>query len=338
MTAHEGGEHAERAERRDIGEATLEQLRADVVRLSREYMSEEPFPLFLEMRRVRSRMYAALDRRLWPRDATELYFLLGCLNGLMAIAVKALGYPEAADELVRAGWAYATAIDHRPLMARLRFESADIALLYNRPRQARDLAQSALGYLSDGPNAALAHLVYGQAAARLGDADTARGAITAATEARERGQTDALTQLGGEFTFSRASQHFYAGATIVQIPGAEPDAINELERAAELYAVGPEPDEDHSDQCRILAHIDLATAQLRAGRLDAALLSVEPVLALSTGLRTEFVSQRLTAVRNELAHQQYRNSRQASDVDERIEEFCRETIAGDLHSLPAGPG
>jgi len=38
MAAHEGSEHAEQAERRDIGEATLEQLHADVARLSAESM------------------------------------------------------------------------------------------------------------------------------------------------------------------------------------------------------------------------------------------------------------------------------------------------------------
>src|SRR5437762_338595 len=76
MAAHEGSHHAEGAERRDIGEATLEQLRADVVRLSREYMTAEPMPLFREMRRVRNRMLGALDRRLWQRDARQLYVSL----------------------------------------------------------------------------------------------------------------------------------------------------------------------------------------------------------------------------------------------------------------------
>ena len=74
MAAHEASHHAEHAERRDIGEATLEQIRADIVRLSREYMTAEPFPMFIQTRRVRSRVYAALDRQLWPRDQTELYF------------------------------------------------------------------------------------------------------------------------------------------------------------------------------------------------------------------------------------------------------------------------
>ena len=77
MAAHDGSDHAERAEQRDIGDATLEQLHSDVIRLSREYMTGEPFELFQEMRRVRERMYAALDRRLWPRDETDLYLLLG---------------------------------------------------------------------------------------------------------------------------------------------------------------------------------------------------------------------------------------------------------------------
>ncbi len=38
--------HAEHAERRDIGDATLEQLHADVARLSRAYMNGQPLALF----------------------------------------------------------------------------------------------------------------------------------------------------------------------------------------------------------------------------------------------------------------------------------------------------
>src|SRR6266851_5530444 len=124
MAAHEGGEHAESAERRDIGDATLEQMRADLVRLSHDYMRGEPLSLF------------------------------------------------------RAGWAYAVAIDHRPLMAQLRLQLASIAS-WDRPRQSREHAARGLEYLSDGPNAAQLHLLFGRAAVRLGDAEAARHAITA---------------------------------------------------------------------------------------------------------------------------------------------------------------
>ena len=196
------------------------------------------------MRRVRSRIYAALDRQLWPRDQTELYFLLGALHCLMAVAADDLGYPQSGEELVRAGWAYATAIDHRPLMAHLRLELAGIAY-WQRPRQSRDLAQSGLRYLSDGPNAAQLYLQYGRAAARLGDATTARRAIESATEARERAHQDDLLEIGGEFGFSRATQHFMAGSGLLELPQAQSAAIEELQRATELYAAGPGPGEQY---------------------------------------------------------------------------------------------
>ena len=337
MTAHEGSEHAERAERRDIGEATLEQLRADVVRLSHEFMTGEPLPLFLEMRRVRTRIYTALDRRLWPRDQTELYFQLAALSCLMAAAASDLGYPQAGEELARAGWAYATAIDHRPLMAHLRLELAGVAF-WDRPRQSRDLAQSGLEYLSDGPNAAQLHLQYGRAAARLGDASTARRAIASASDAREREHVDELLEIGGEFGFSRATQHYLAGSTIVEIPQAETDAITELERATELYTAGPEPGEDHGYGSEALAHIDLATALLRADQLDTAAAALTPVLSFPSGKRIDSLPQRLGRVRAELARPRYQGSIQARELDERIEEFNRETVPGDLHSLPAAPG
>jgi hypothetical protein len=85
MAAHEGSDHAEQAERRDIGDATLEQLRADLIRLSAELTMVEPLSVFRDLRRLRSRIYAALDRQLWPRDQSELYFQLGALHCLMAL-------------------------------------------------------------------------------------------------------------------------------------------------------------------------------------------------------------------------------------------------------------
>jgi tetratricopeptide (TPR) repeat protein len=336
--AHESSGQAERAERRDIGEVTLEQMRADVERVSREYMTGQPLVLFFEMRRVRDRMHAALERRLWPRDTAGVYFLLGAVSCLMATAAKVLGYQSAAGELERAGQAYAAGLDNRPLMARLRLASAQTAYLYGRPRSAADFASGAVQYLPAGPNAASFHLVHAQAAARLGDLDTARAAIAAAGAAREGEHRDDLLAIGGEFGFSWASQHFFAGAALVQIPGAEADAIDELERAIKMYADGPGPGEDHSDQCKTVAHIDLATARLRAGRLDAAVAAIEPVLAIAPGLRTEVVSQRLAVVRAELAQPIYRGSPLAREAGERIGEFCRDTVVADLHDTPGGPG
>lgn len=71
MAAQDGSERAAQADGPGIGEATMEQLRADVVRLSRLTDTGEPFAVFLDLRRVRERIYRVLDRRLWPREQSD---------------------------------------------------------------------------------------------------------------------------------------------------------------------------------------------------------------------------------------------------------------------------
>src|SRR6266700_3290963 len=326
MAAHEGSEHAESAEQRGIGEATLEQFRADTAHLAVQYLTGETFGLFTEMRRVRNRITEALGRRQWPRDATELYLLAGCLSALMAAAAVNLGYPQAAGELTRAGWAYATIIDHRPLMARLRLCAAYAAYWSGHPEAATDLARSGLGFLADGQGAAQLHLFGGLAAARRGDAASARQAIAAARDARDREHHDELLEIGGEFGFSRATQTYYAGFVLAEAArdskqGAEA-AAGELEHATGLYAAGPGPGEQHSRRCRMLAHTDLAIARLRAGALDAAIAALEPVLALPPGERTAVQGRRLSVARTELAQPAYRGSARARALDEQLAAFA----------------
>jgi hypothetical protein len=325
MAAHEGSERAERAEQRGIGEATLEQFRADVTQLAVAYLTGETFGLFTEMRRVRNRIAEALGRRQWPRDATELYLLAGCLSALMAAAAVNLGYPQAAGELTRAGWAYATIIDHRPLMARLRLCAAYAAYWSGHPEAATNLARSGLGFLADGQGAAQLHLFGGLAAARRGDTASARQAIAAARDARDREHHDELLEIGGEFGFSRATQSYYAGFLLSEAargPRHSVEAAAELEHATSLYAAGPDLGEQHSRRCQMLAHTDLAIARLRAGALDAAIVALEPVLALPPGERTAVQGQRLSAARAQLAQPAYRGSPQARGLAEQLAAFA----------------
>jgi hypothetical protein len=151
-------------------------------------------------------------------------------------------------------------------------------------------------------------------------------------------QGDAVQYHGGVAGFSRASQHYFAGSAVVEIPDGETDAIAELEHAIDLYVAGPEPGEDHSAHCQMIAHVDLATANLRAGQLDAAVVATESVLALPPSRRIAGLPQRFDRARAELASARYQGSPTATDLDERIEEFCRGTIVASSHSLPAGPG
>ena len=338
MAAHEGSEHAEQAERRDIGDSTLEQLHADVARLSVEFMTGEQFPLFREMRRVRARMYRLLEGQLRPGDQADLYFLLGCLSGLMAPAASELGYPQAAQELIRAGWAYATAIDHKPLMAQLRLQFASIVFWYNRPNQARDLALDGLRYVSDGPTAAHLYVKHARAVARLGDLDAARRAISAAQEARGRGEPDELTAMGGEFSLSAATQSYFSGSALAELRGAETEAAEQLELALAAYDAGPGPGEQHWFAGKALAGIDLAVIRLRSGSLDAAAAALESPLSLVPAQRINAVTTRLDMVRTELAAPIFQRSPHARELNERLEEYAGDAIAEELHSLFTEPG
>jgi len=333
MAAHEGSDRAEQAEEHGIGAATLEQLRADLVRLSRLVIVGEPFPVFTEMRRVRGRIYRLLDRRLWPREQTDLYFMLGCLNGMMSIPANQLGYPDAAEELNRAGFAYANAIDHRPLMAWLRGELSVYAYYRGRFDESRDLALSGLQYLSVGQRGAVLHIYHARAAARIGDADAARQAVRDAHEARDRDYSDELVELGGEYLISEATHHCLAGTALAATAGAGREAAEELERAIGLYDEGPRQGEDHWFGGKPLAGIDLAVVRLRSGALDAAAGALEPALSLPAAQRISDVTIRLAVVRDELAAPVFHGSPQARDLGDQIEEFGGEAITVGLHSL-----
>jgi len=67
------------------------------------------------------------------------------------------------------------------------------------------------------------------------------------------------------------------------------------------------------------------------GNLEAAGLALEPVLTLPPTRRIDSLPQRLGRVRAELASPHYQGSALARELDERIEEFTRDTIVGGLH-------
>jgi hypothetical protein len=330
LAAHEGSEHAQRIEDHGLGEATTAQLHADVMRLSRQCDTGEPPALFLDMRRVRAKIYTLLERRLWPREQADLYLWLGCLNSLMGVTADRLGYLDAAEELTRAAWACAVAIDHHPLLGTLRLQHAALAFDRGHIADSRDLATVGLGYLSAGPMAADLHLKHAKAAARLGDPVTARRAIAAADQARDNDHTDDLIEFGGEFALSQATHQYFTAVALAEVDGAETEAAAAIETAITLYTTGPGPGEQHWYAAQALAGIDLAHIRLRTGALDAATSALGPVFALSPARRIPALTSRLTGIRSELATPIFRSSVLARELDDQIEEFSRHAASTDV--------
>jgi hypothetical protein len=263
-----------------------------------------------------------------------LYFLLGCVNGLMGVNANRLGYPDAAEELLRAGYAYANAIDHNALRGMLRVKLSFVMYQRGWYGESRDFAAGGLRYASQGQPGADLHLNHARAAARTGDLDTARQAVRLAHAAMDADYSDDLTEIGGaQFTFSRAWLHSLAGDAFIWTEGSEGEGATELEQAISLFDQGPGPREQHSFLGRPLAGTRLAIARLRSGALDGAAEALTPVLALPPAQRVSSVTSYLRRVREELTAPAFRDSPQARDLGDQIENFSREAVAASLHSL-----
>jgi hypothetical protein len=333
MAAHESSDHAAEHEQHGIGEATLDQLHADLARLSSLSSTGAPLPAFQDTRRVRDRVNRLLDRRQRPREQADLYFLAGCLNGLMGITANRLGYPDAAEELLRAGWAYANVIEHSALRGWLRINFSYVMYWRGWYAESRDMAADGLRYAPSGLTGADLYLMHARALARVGDADAARRAVGLAHAAQESGDRDDLVELGGECALSRATTYAMAGTALAEIGGDGSEAARELETAISLYDQGPGPGEEHGFASKALAGTDLALVRLRSGALDAAATALGPVLTLPPAQRIATLTTRLIRVRDELAAPVFRGSPQARDLGDQIEAFGREAVTAGLHSL-----
>jgi transcriptional regulator with XRE-family HTH domain/tetratricopeptide (TPR) repeat protein len=339
MAAHESSDHAENIGQPGIGETTFEQLRADLIRLAGEYDTGEPFPVFLEMRRVRDRIHRLLELRLWPREQTDLYFMIACLDGLMGSQAFRLGYLDAAEEFVRAGFAYAAAIGHGPLQGDLRRRQARFAYERGRIKDTIALCANGLGYVSTGPGAAFElHQQQARAAAQMGDDGQARQAVDAARDAFNAGHTDDLVDIGGAFVCSTATHHYCVGAALARVAEASREAEAEFTQAVDLYSSGSGTGPTHAFTSKANTRIELALIRLRSGALDAATDTLTAVLDLPPAQRATEIMTRLARVQSELRKPIFRSSPQARALDESIDEFGQETISAGLHSLSGGPG
>lgn len=327
--AHESSTHAEWAEGSNVGEATLEQLDADVRRIATDYVHVPPLPIFAEMLRVRNRIYFLLAGRQKPAATAQLHLLAGVLCGLLANASTDLGYRDAASEQARAAWAYGDIIGHNGLRTWTRGMQALIEYWSGRPQQAVRLAQSARRYADSATARVRLHAIEGRAWSLLGDAQEASRCMSAAAEARESpaGGDFLHDEVGGVFGFADTKNYCYAGAAFIHLGQADA-ALKAAARAVELYAGGPAAQRSYGAES--LARVDMAVACVLTRRLDGAADSLAPVLAIPAGLRIAQLGERLADVRVRLGGAEFSGAREARDLSDRIDNFVGATIVQEL--------
>jgi hypothetical protein len=314
LAAEEAGEHAERAEASELGVSALERLRAEVVWVGRRYVWEPPLPLFVEMRALQERTRKALDRRVHPAQASELYFLTGALCGLMANVSMDLGRRVPADTLARAAWTYGRVAGHGALMGWARGMQASVALWDKRYHDAEGYAADGLGHLSSGPGGARLHMLRARACAMLSRKSESEEALARADDARAGGGDELHEEMAGEFAFLPAKHRYYAAVTRLHL-GDFPRAIEEGLASLDLYAAGDE--QNRSYGCEAMARAHLVVAHLMEDDPDGADRAVAPLLALPPERRISSLAVTLGAGRTLLA-----NRPGGERTAAQIENFC----------------
>lgn len=322
--------HAELAEVTEVGPGTLEQLRVDVIDLARAYVFTAPLPLFLKMNRVRERILDALGRKSHPSQERELYLLAGSLCALMANACLDLGRCKAGDELARATWTYGTIIDHGGLMGWARGTQALAALLDGRPNDAVRYANDGLDRQRTGLDGARLYSIAARALAHTAADEDARHALACAERAHEEVHPRGLhSELGGEFTFSKAKQHYYAAVTRASLGDAQ-QAEHAATLAIRLYEEAPW--QDRSYGCEALARLQLALARLMSGELDGAIEALQPVLTLAPDQRINSLTGYLDTGRKLLRGARFQGSPTAMELEKRLALFCTTGVTRALTS------
>ncbi|MFC8565994.1 XRE family transcriptional regulator [Streptomyces sp. NPDC057245] len=302
---------------RNADEFVVEQLEADVARLSRAYVSHPLLELYVEIKRLRDGVFQLLRGRQRPRQTTDLYVAASRLCGLSAHVCLDLGDYDSAATHARAARACAEAAGHEGLLAWVRAVESLIAYWTGRYEHAARLARAGRRHRARGSVGARLASLESRALAVAGDRVGAVAALADAERAREA--MSGHDEVPGVFTFPSAKQFAYAGTSHLAVGGRDhvQQAIVSADAAIRLYRSAEDDDQSVGDL--FAAHVDLARCHLLLGDLDGTEAMLEFVLASPPGRMSASIVRRLTALGRELGERQYGGAVQAAYLRDRLQ-------------------
>lgn len=328
MAANESSQHAAR-HGGGVDMSSIEQAQESVARLARRYHELAPVRLLAEARQARDLAYVLLERTRRPSQTRDLYLVAGYACGLMSLASFDLAIWDAAEEQARAARTYAELTDNTGLFAWSHGTQALVAFWNGSPRRAVNLAQAGAAIALTGKQLARLRGIEARAWAYLGNASGVAEALHHADLAMDdaRGDDDMMDGIGGEFGWG-PSLHAACAGTALVVLGDGAAAATRVRAAIEAM-----PNDPDSGLVPERAQIDLAGAELLAGRLDRAEEALMPIWGLPVAFRRHGFTGRLDGVARLLVTPQWRIESAASELRDRIEVFNSEATAS--RALPA---
>jgi len=112
VIAEESLDFGECADTSNVGDATLEHYASQVRRLASDYQHAAPYPLFLEAKRLRDRVFRKLQGHQRPGQTRDLYLMASQVCGMLAWMSGDLGYRRAAQTQAWTACVCAEQADH----------------------------------------------------------------------------------------------------------------------------------------------------------------------------------------------------------------------------------
>lgn len=316
---HQSINHAEIALGQTMSDITLEDLTAEVERLTKEHLTDS-LSIFSDTIQARNRVYRLLERKQYPRQTEHLYYLASVICALLADTSSSVGYRQAAEEQIRASWAYAEIIGHNALRFWCRGMQASMAFWRNRPQSALSLLDSANQWATE--PIALAGL---QGAVALFSAVTAqkeeaRAALGNALNALEsaNGESEFYDRLGGMFSYSRPRFLSIATETALAL-GDTDQAEAYAAEAVTLYENTPPALRPFGNEAS--ARIDLGHARLLRNDAEGAEEALQRVFELPPARRLNWIGVRLKDFQGALRDHNAVDSHLGRHLETRIEEY-----------------
>lgn len=328
MAAFESSQHAASVGG-GVDPMSIEQVQSSVYRLARRFHEMPPIRLLAEARKTRDLAYLLLEKTRRPAQTKDLYLAAGQACGLMALASFDLAIWDAAEDQARAAHTYAELVDHSGLRAWSRGTQALIAYWTGQPRRAVDLTQAGLEEAPTGAATARLHGIQARAWSHLGNAQAVTAGLGLADQAMDEatGNDDLLDSVGGEFGWGMSLHSACAGTALLGVG----DAVGAARRIrAALAVLSTDP---YGGLVPERACIDLAAAELAAGRFEAVVVALDSVWAIPVAQRRHGLTGRLDSMARALTAPRWHGTQEAVDLRDRIEAFNAE--AANQRALPA---
>ncbi|HEY5989871.1 MAG TPA: hypothetical protein VIV12_26335 [Streptosporangiaceae bacterium] len=324
VLAEESLDFGEWADTSNIGDATLEHYAAQVRRLANDYLYTAPYPLLLETKRLRDRVFAKLQGHQWPGQTRDLYLIAAQICGVLAWVSGDMGFRRAADAHAWTGWVCAEQANHDGARIWIRVTQSKLAYWDDQYVESRQIAEDGLRYRGADSGRAMLALLQARALARLGRDGEAAAALAQAARELERAGPD---EVGGLYGLSRPRYHHLAGSAHL---GRQDPAQVLAETGQALTLFEALPGQERYYGAEIGSRMDQAHAHLLLHDLDGANAALRPVLALAPENRNAPLSRHLGQVRQALTDPAFRGAALAQELQEEIETYSRESIVNDL--------